>query len=1268
MTEKRTCPDCGAELAADVPSGLCPQCLFRRATATKASGGPLSPEAATVIFSEASAPPTTPPELGKIRYFGDYELLEEIARGGMGVVYKARQCSLNRLVALKMILSGVLAGKKEVERFHAEAEAAANLSHPNIVPIYEIGQHQGQHYFSMELVEGGTLTGQMARLSQDLPAAIRLLAKVARAVHHAHQRGILHRDLKPGNILIDTQGEPRVTDFGLAKRVETESDLSVSGAVLGTPGYMPPEQALGRTKQLTTAADVYSLGAILYELLTGRTPFQAESAMEMLRKIVEQEPPRPSSIHPRIDRDLETICLKCLEKDPQRRYGSSEALAQELERWIRNEPIEARPSSPWERIVKWVMRKPAIAALSAATLLAVISGAAGVTWQWQQARQSYFSLQIQRAQQLLEGDDSATGLALLANVVRRDSGNRVAATRLLAALTQRSFPSPIGEPLETGRYVRAKFNSSGENVITASGAGRMRVWNSQTGQLVGEPFKPQGGVLFFNLMRDQDRLLIVLTDKTTQIHDIHTGQLSSQPFKLDENGFYGMLSPAADRLLSFGADTAGSATFRLWDTALGRPLAQPFKYVETGPFEFSPDGQFVVIPSGATAQIFDARTGQPVGEPVQHKDRVAYSAFSPNGKQFLTASYDKTAQRWDLDSRKALGEPMRHDAAVTSARFSPDGQLVVTASSATALVWDTQTGQRLGEALKHKDRILYADFSQDGQYVVTTSWDMSVRVWHAQSGQPAMEPIQHRWEVGYAPLNQGMRQMLTEPFRTTNGVQIWKVTPGGMLARAWSSKGGFRFAQFSPDNRRFIGTSFDGSIQIWDALDGRLCGAMQHPEGERLLSCFDRTGLTVLSHSSESVRLWDTQTGKLLGKPIKHKAEINLAAFSPDGKRIVTASSDGTAQVWDVRSGTTMTEPLTHSNSVVFAEFSPNGRRIVTASYDHTARVWDSWTGRSVGGPLVHETGVVSAHFSPNGRKILTVAGHAARLWSSRTGKLLTVIEHNDIGFARFSPSGARVVTAGNRDFTVRIWDARTGQPLAQPLKHHEPVRAQFSADGQRVLTFSGNSARVWDTRTGFLLTEPFKHNAFINSAEFSADGQWIITASSDGTARIWEVPDAIGLAPKWLSELAECVAQRRSTGLAEEPVPLIELSNLKDKMKKISSPDYYQRWADWFLADRTTRSISPSSRMSVPEFVRRRIEDNTLESLQESIRLSPANGWPFALLAQKVLEQDTKENPRRTGEADFYSRHAVELLPNDPEVRRIRAEVLERISKFPTP
>src|SRR5436309_2514382 len=369
----RICRNCGAKIFPDAPEGLCTGCVLEAAIGVAVAGGddpgrPASAMPATTPDDVAPASQKTVRAAELLGELGDYELLEEISRDGQGVVFRARQKSLNRTVALKVISLGQWASKAHLKRFRLEAEAAAYLEHPGIVPIHEVGERDGQCYFSMKFVEGGQLDEVVRRAPMSIRQGAELIAKVARTVHYAHEHGILHRDIKPGNILLDAKGEPHLTDFGLARLVESESSVTHTLEVLGTPSYMAPEQAAGNNAGLSSATDVYGVGAVFYQLLTGHPPFAGGTTFETVRLVLDTEPRQPRLWNPKVDRDLSTICLKCLEKDPKRRYSSALALAEDLERWLRHEPIRARHTGVFTRGKKWLRRNPTTALLFALSL------------------------------------------------------------------------------------------------------------------------------------------------------------------------------------------------------------------------------------------------------------------------------------------------------------------------------------------------------------------------------------------------------------------------------------------------------------------------------------------------------------------------------------------------------------------------------------------------------------------------------------------------------------------------------------------------------------------------------------------------------------------------------------------------------------------------------------------------------------------------------------------------------------------------------------
>jgi eukaryotic-like serine/threonine-protein kinase len=898
MVANRHCSRCGRDFRPTALEGLCPDCLAQLAF------GP-----AVAAETEPGADLSTSPS---VAYFGDYALLAEIARGGSGVVYKAKQRSLNRLVAVKMLLFGHLAREDVVRRFKAEAEAAALLQHPNIIRIHEVGEHEGQYYFSMDFVEGQSL----AERARDNPLPPELAADylrtIAETVHYAHQRGILHRDLKPSNILIDPLDQPRITDFGLAKRLDIDEDLTRTGQVMGTPHYMSPEQARGRRGEVTVASDVYGLGAVLYHLLTGQPPFLAESLEGVFDQVLHREPLRPGLLSPRVPRDLETVCLKCLEKDPRRRYPSAQELADDLARFAHGEPVHALPVTTVQRLRRWCRRKPALAASIAALHLVAAAGLAGILWQWGRAQQhateetaqrrraegAVTLLELQRAEDLLEKDESVMGVAYLARILRQRPTNPIAAQRLLSALTQRDFVLPVGAPLQHGKKVNyTEFSPDGRRVVTASLDSTARVWDARTGQPAGGPMLHSNAVRYAHFSPD-GQCLVTVAD-----------------------------APAA----------------LLWDTATGRPIGHPMRHDERVRFaQFSPDGRLLVTASDdRTARFWNAHTGEPRLSPLRHAAPVRWVWFSPDGRWIVTLPTDGTASVWDAASGQAAGKPLVHGAVVNTAGFSPDSRWVVTASDdGTARVWEVATGEPVTEPLQHHSHVNWAEFSPDGQRIATASLDGMARVWEARTGKPLAAPLAHGGWLATAQFSPDGRRLLTG--FPDNAARLRDARTGRMLAAPFQHDGVVWSARFSPDGQFLVTASADKTARIWDLRPGRpLNIPLVHADQVHSVGFSPDAEWVITASEDRTARVWDALTGRAVTEPLRHLGSVSLARFSPDGRRVITASADGTARLWDARTGRPLAEPFRHESDVWVACFSRDGQRVATASRDGTARVWE---------------------------------------------------------------------------------------------------------------------------------------------------------------------------------------------------------------------------------------------------------------------------------------------------------------------------------------
>src|SRR5262245_42356177 len=851
-----------------------------------------SPAAPAPAFAETvSLPPAgnaagdTLPEPApgsRVRYFGDYELLEEIARGGMGVVFKARQVSLNRIVALKMILAGQFASEGEVRRFRAEAESAANLDHPNIVPIYEVGEHQGHQYFSMKLVEGGHLAQAIAQGAMRNPESqkrtVRLLTLVARAVHFAHQRGILHRDLKPANVLLDRDGSPYVTDFGLAKSVEGRSHLTQTGAVMGTPSYMAPEQAVG-AKELTTAIDIYSLGAILYEVLTGMPPFKAGNVYETLRQVREQEPARPRSVNLGADRDLETICLKCLQQEPAKRDESAAALADDLERWLDDRPILARPIGTGERVVKWAKRRPAVAALAAAVVLVAATGFAGVVWKWRDAVAAEQTAEI-------KAKDALDALGKADHALKEEA-RATAVARKAEADEKKARDEAENRRIEADDLRKQAEKDREAIQVTLKRADGLRLTAEPE---IARPFEPGLAVLLAveGVKRAPGR--IAFTTLHAAMRDSREERVLGGDGRYDRgwNVFYGKAAdvrvfPDGKRFLA-----AVGSSFRVYDRETGQMLAewkgfnQPIRSAS-----LSPDGKRVVVTVSGHAAIRHSD-----GKTYQYTDRLVYVVDLEKGEEALRLR----------DARDS----------VTYADFNRDSTRIVTASDdGKARIYEAATGKLLHTLDGHTCSLLTARFTANGKQVVTVSSNVrrsSYGFDHVTSGgdkaeiDPPIDPKarpQGGSGSGGGSFSGEPDQALARCWDAETGKEIDVLTPAaaltqrsgrpkdvalsaaGMLAIAidtkvvlWQPKGpppvvhglgsvGVTSLAFNPSGELLAIGLIDRTIQLRNVKEQRDTLRLRGPQAPVRGVCFDTTGKRILGWADDSVmRVWLTETGE----------------------------------------------------------------------------------------------------------------------------------------------------------------------------------------------------------------------------------------------------------------------------------------------------------------------------------------------------------------------------------------------------------------------
>jgi WD40 repeat protein len=1069
--------------------------------------------------------PSVPLDRSVFPRFGSYELHGEVARGGMGVVYRAWQTSLNRVVALKMILGGPQASPNEVRRFHDEAQAAAALDHPHIVPIYEVGCHDGLPYYSMKLVEGGCLAEHIAEFVDDPQASARLLATVARAVHYAHQRGILHRDLKPANILLSRSAgglpvgtaerspqasrlcyEPHVTDFGLAKRLaipvgnETAPYLTPSHAIVGTPAYMAPEQAAGQTERLTIATDVYSLGAILYELLTGRPPFRASTLLKTLQRVVERDPRLPHLVRPGVDRNLETVCLKCLKKTPETRYGSALELAEDLERWLAGEPVLARPAGTWERGLKWARRRPAVAGLLSAVLLVAATGLGMVLWQWQRAEGEHRKA-VERANAEAESRHNveealnaaernlyyhqialADRYFLEANITRAEQYLDACPERLRHWEWHYLKRLCHQETLKLAGGWHAVFSPDGRSVATAEGL-RVRMHDAMTGKVLCTWQLENRSEVRSLAFRPDGRTLAVAGNRC----QARTG-VAALVADVDYQGFVTLYD------LADGKEPCS------WRIPLGGKM--PYDYRLT----YSPDGNRLAVATcwAGSSGVSGVWIYDDAGKVLRHFPHAGFHAtFSPDGKRLaFTAQaqpglhagvlYDNVLRVWDLEADRAAYTIHEDLPPCTGPHyFSRDGKLLFSRHAEDVFVRDATTGRehRRLSGIGGNDMAL----SPDGR-LLALCWGSTIQVRDAATGVLRTSFPGHKFSairVVFSPDGTRLASV-----GIMDAVRIWEVehmaegfrlpgTPRETLVQALSPDGstlatkragflGLQTIEVADAHTGKVRLRLPSELPGWsgsqqDQIDSQYSPLLFSPDGGRIASI----------SNSRTLRLWDVTTGRRVAECQGHSELVVDLAFSPDARQIASASRDKSVRLWDTASGLELAHYDSHAMSLGGVAFSPDGRRIAwTGQSDQLVQTGDQWlapgmvriqdlTSEGVR-ELREETGRFQGlAFSRDGGRLAAAWGGTARIWNVRTCEPLLTLAGDPFPVMQvaFSPDGKRLVTQGMQG--LKLWDACTGQEVLTLRGRINSGlgagRLTFSADGHRLYVSGQGGLQCWD-------------------------------------------------------------------------------------------------------------------------------------------------------------------------------------------------------------